>query len=258
MRRTTSILICLLLIGLPAIVQGDGGESGQPLTRAEVAMIKGVLKDLQAALGASPQGYDALEENYDLPTAWNPHKSAGRFSPINSGVRLRYGVDTAKAQKQIEEASEQLQRKFMEASAKGDTQEIGRLTQEYQQMIANAQRQALSAQAERKEPIAIDIRINRYQIAAIDPDGVVLEKPGFIALAGKSSRNGMARVRCFFDPVALKETETLSQVNLPHPKDGLAGKTEVGNIVIDLEGPEKEIHEWVKRINISAVLKRIK
>jgi len=63
-----------------------------------------MLKDLAAALGAPHSGYDPLEENYDLPATWQPHKSAGRFSPFYGGVRLRYGVDTAKAQKSVEQA----------------------------------------------------------------------------------------------------------------------------------------------------------
>jgi hypothetical protein len=258
MLRRISALVCFLLLCLAASAWGDGDGGGNPLTRSEVAEIKGVLKDMVAALGAPPSGYDALEEDYDLPAAYHPHKNAGRFSPIYGGVRLRYGTDTAKIQKSMEQAAQEWQRKYLEASAKGDTEAIGRLTQEYQAMIANVQLQAAGAVASHKEPIVIDIRLNNYQTTAIDPDGVVLEKPGFIALTEKSHRQGMGRVRCYFDPIALKQTETLSQVRLDYPQDGMAAKTSVGNVVIGLEGPERDIQEWVKRIDTAAVLKKIK
>ncbi|RJQ84160.1 MAG: hypothetical protein C4519_05585 [Desulfobacteraceae bacterium] len=258
MLRCASVLVLFVLFGLTAAAWGDGGGAGAPLTRAEVTVVKRMLADLVTALGAPPSGYDALDEDYNLPTTHQPHKSAGRFTPIYAGVRLRYGTDTARGQKAVEEAAQEWQRKYLEASAKGDMQAVTKLTQEYQQLLANVQMQAASAGAGRKEPIAIEIRLNNYQSAKIDPDGVVLEKAGFIALAEKSHKAGMSRVRCFFDPVALKQTETLSQVNLDWPQNGLAAKTAISNIVIELEGPEKETREWVQRINTSAVLQKIK
>ncbi|HPD22682.1 MAG: hypothetical protein ACOX3E_00620 [Desulfomonilia bacterium] len=258
MSRRISVLVCFLLLSLAASAWGDGDGGGEPLTRSEVAQIKGVLKDMVAALGAQPSGYDALEEDYDLPATYHPHKNTGRFSPIYGGVRLRYGTDTAKIQKSMEQTAQEWQRKYLEATAKGDAEAITKLTQEYQAMIASIQLQAANASASHKEPIVIDIRLNQYQTAAIDPDGVVLEKPGFIALAEKSHRQDMGRVRCFFDPIALKQTETLSQVRLEYPQDGMAAKTSVSNVVIEFEGPEKDIQEWVKRIDTAAVLKKIK
>jgi hypothetical protein len=258
MSRRISVLVCFLLLSLAASAWGDGDGGGNPLTRSEVAEIKGILKDMVAALGAPPSGYDALEEDYDLPAAYQPHKNADRFSPIYGGVRLRYGTDTAKIQQSMEQAAQEWQRKYLEASAKGDAEAIARLTQEYQIMLADIQLQAAGAGASHKEPIVINIRLNNYQTAAIDPDGVVLEKPGFIALTEKSHRQGMARVLCFFDPIALKQTETLSQVRLDYPQDGMAAKASVGNVIIDVEGPERDIQEWVKRIDTAAVLQKIK
>jgi hypothetical protein len=258
MRRVTTVLFGFMLFSLAATAWGDGGGGSAPLTRAEVKEVKMILTDLVAALGAPPSGYDNLEEDYDLPTTYQPHKSAGRFTPINSGVRLRYGVDTSKVQKSMEQAAQEWQRKYLEATAKGDMEAITKLTQEYQQIIANAQLQAVNASADRKEPITIQFHLNSYQNADIDPDGVVIEKPGFIALAEKSHREDLGRVRCFFDPVALKQTETLSRVMFDYPDNGLAAKTSVSNVVIELEGPEKEIQEWVKRIGTSAILGKIK
>ena len=257
MLRRISVLACFMMFVSAAAAWSDGDGIGEPLTRAEVAEIKGMLKDMVAALGAPPSGYDALEEDYNLPATYQPHTIAGRFSPIYGGARLRYGTDSAKVRRSMEQAAQEWQRKYLEASAKGDAEAITRLTQEYQAMLANVQLQATGAGASHKEPIVVDIRLNNYQTAVIDPDSVVLEKPGFIALTEKSHRQGMGRVRCYFDPVALKQTETLSQVTLEYPQDGLAAKTSVGNVIIDLEGPEREIQDWARRIDTAAVLQEI-
>lgn len=60
MLRRISALVCFLLLCLAASAWGDGDGGGNPLTRSEVAEIKGVLKDMVAALGAPPSGLSLI------------------------------------------------------------------------------------------------------------------------------------------------------------------------------------------------------
>ncbi len=256
MFRRIVTIACVLMLSLLVNAWGDGDGGGQPLNRAEVTQVKRMLEDLVKALGAPPAGYDQLEQDFNLPTTYQSHKEAGRFRPLNAGVRMRFGSDSRKVEKANEQAAQEWQKKYMEATAKGDTAAMNKMMQEYQQMIANLQLQAMKAQTEQKVPVTVDIRINDYASAAIDPDSVVLEKPGVIALLDKGSDD--SRVVCYFEPQALKQTETLSQISFEYPQNGVAGKTSVSNVVIEMQGPENEIREWAKKIDTAAVLAKIK
>ena len=91
----------------------------------------------------------------------------------------------------------------------------------------------------------------------IDPDNVVFERPGVIALKLKGYDEGKATVEVYFDPVSLKDTKTLSVVDLKMPKNGVDKKTAVLNATIHISGPASEVEAWAKRIDTKGVLAQI-
>jgi hypothetical protein len=84
----------------------------------------------------------------------------------------------------------------------------------------------------------------------------VFEHPGVIALKS-NVENGSERIAIYFDPVALKDTKQLSRVDLKMPEDGVAKRTLVLSVTIDVTGPVAEIEPWVKNVDSKKVLSQI-
>lgn len=245
-------ILLLLVVSGSAWADGEGGKN-LALTRAEVKELKTLLTDLVAAIGQPPAGYVRLEENFNLPTDYRVHGSGGRFYPLSPGLRLKFGTDLKAAGKSSETAEQDLQRKFLEANAKGDYQAM----MGYQQEMSALGLQKMNTDAAAKNPIAISLQVNNYRDSAIDPDGVIFEKKGLIALK-EPAESGLAHIVIYFDPVALKQTETLSRVELPYPDDGVKAKNTISNVIIEFEGPEAEVASWAGQVNTAAVLGKIK
>ncbi len=245
-------ILLLLVVSGSAWADGEGGKN-LALTRAEVKELKTLLTDLVAAIGQPPTGYVRLEENFDLPTDYRVHGSGGRFYPLSPGLRLKFGTDLKAAEESSEAAEKDLERKMMEAVAKGDYSAI----MELQKGVGTLAVQDADTKSAAKKPIAITLEANDYRDSAIDPDGVIFEKKGLIALK-EPAESGLAHIVIYFDPVALKQTETLSRVELPYPDDGLKAKNIINNIIIEFEGPEAEVASWAGQVNTAAVLGKIK
>lgn len=241
------MFVLMLVIALPAAAASD---TNVPLTRNEVAALKKVLQASISALGQPPAGYSKEEEHFELPTEAYQSGSAGKFSPTQASYSCRFGSEKA-ARKSQEELSKEYQKKMADAMAKGDYQAMGQLSQEMQLAAGQAQQEQIATS---KEPIQVSIRLNNGAYQAIDPDGVLMEKPGVIALLIDKNDENRNRVEVYFDPVSLKKTDTLSRVELRQPKDGVAKKTAVLNVTIELTGPAADVADWAKRINTSAVL----
>ena len=99
--------------------------------------------------------------------------------------------------------------------------------------------------------------LNTYQTQTLDSDMIVLEKPGVIGLIVDYKDENKNRLIVCFDPVTLKETKTLSRMELKQPDDGVSEKTAVLNATIEIVGPASEIKAWAKKINVGAVLAQI-
>jgi hypothetical protein len=236
-----------------AALSSPAADNNVPLTRNEVAALKKTLQAVSSAMGKPPAGYTQEEENFNLPTEAYKGGEAGRFSLINASLNYRFGTEKA-ARKSEDAMSKDYEKKIADAMAKGDYQEMGRLSQEMQQSAGKAQQERVE---KKKDPINLHIRLNGGGSQAIDPDGVLMERPGVIALLVDKNDEKRNRVEVYFDPVALKETATLSRVDLRSPREGVAKKTAVLNITIELTGPAADVADWAKRVNTSAVLGQI-
>ena len=229
-------------------------EDENPLTRDEVAVIKKKLVAAFDALGQAPEGYSVGSEHFNLPTEAYKNKSTGLYYLLNTSADRNY--ETGKqAEKSGKEIEKEYQKKMLDAQAKGDYQEMAKIAQEMQKKMASAQSNAIGSH---KEPIAVSLRFNSNPNATIDPDAVVFERPGVIALKNVSDPSSeKIRIAVYFDPVALKDTKQLSRVDLKQPENGTSKRTLMLNATIELSGPVADVEAWAKRIDTKKVLAQI-
>ena len=248
-RRISSIVLFAALF-----VGNVAAQNSIPYTRDEVSVLKKKIAAALDAPGLPPDGYAKEEENFSLPTDASKNHESGLFDPAyGSGSRtFGSGKSAEKSQKELEK---DFQKKIAEAQAKGDYQAMAKISQEIQQKSGEMQLKAIEG---KKIPIEVRISINSNGGEAIDPDGVLFEKTGVIALKEKGdSHEEKSRVRIFFDPVSLKDTKQLSKVDMKLPEKGVSAKTSVYNITMEFDGPTAEIEAWAKNIDCGRVLSQI-
>jgi hypothetical protein len=220
-----------------------------------VAVLKKKLVAVSAALGEPPAGYAMDDEQFSLPTEADRQKSTGKFHWVYASVTQRFaGGGEKKAKKTQAQLQQDYERKAAEAMAKGDYEAIARLGQEMQQEAGKAHLAEIEG---KKIPIEVRIVLNTSQYQGIDPDRVVFEKQGVIALLLDAKDEARNRIAVYFDPVALMETKTLSRIEIRQPEGGTAKKTVVQCATVELVGPAAEITAWAKRMNTGAVLAQI-
>ena len=251
MKRWSSIAASAFVLVVAAHAQTENS-----LTRDEVSVVKKKLVAVADALGEPPQGYAKTEESFSLPTEASVTGQAGRFNPVDGSANLKFGsASEKKGKKTGEDLQKDYQKKILEEQSKGDYQLMAQLSKEMAQKASKASLEAIEGQ---KEPILASISFSSNSNQTIDPDAVLFESPGVIALkfsGGVDEAKG--RVIIYFDPVNLKNSKTLSAVNLKEPDGGVTKKNVVKNIVIELSGPNTDIQAWAKRISAKKVLAQI-
>jgi len=223
-------------------------------TRDEVGAVKKKLVAVFDATGQAPEGYSKERENFNLPTDVSKNRESGLFYPVYGSAERRFGSEKA-VQKDSKELQKEFQKKMAEAQAKGDMAAITKLAQEMQQKAGQVQLKAMSTQ---KVPIDVQVQINSNPGATIDPDAVVFEKPGVIAL--KEKKDGTedeGHIRVYFDPVSLKNTKQISRIDMKMPQKGTSAKLAVHTVIVEFSGPMTEIEAWAKRMDSGKVLSQI-
>jgi hypothetical protein len=246
--RTASTLSLTLVLAATAAAQ----DTNTNLTRSEVAAIKAKIVAVQTAMGADPAGYLKESEDFNLPTEANPARN-GKFWPITSGVTLRY-TDRASTEGKAsaEKAAEDFQARYAAALASGNIEAITKMAEEMTRVQNAAVASAMSTS--RKENMQVYVQLNQNPTVGIDPDAVVLERSGVIALRDQRDASGKGNVTVYVDPVALKATEELSRIELRTADDGVTNKTGVFHVVIQLNGTLADIETWVKSFDYPAIL----
>lgn len=234
------VMLCCAAILSAAFAQGTG------LTRAEVAAIKAKLVAVEKAMGGEPQGYILESEDFSLPTDFSPAQ-ANKFWPISASVWLRY-TDKAihDAAANAEKAQADFQQRYLAAIASGNEAAVNAMMAEMMQLQ--------NAAAMPKDDITASILFNNGSYVGIDPDGVLFEGPGVIALKDHEVSQSTGQVNVYFDPVALRETETLSKIELRTPQDGVSNRSGIFNVMIALNGTSDDIDAMAKAIDVAAVL----
>ncbi len=250
MRRAQMLLLAVLLLS-PVVAAQEQNR----LTRDEVAAIKKQLVAVFDAVGQPPAGYVVENENFNLPTEFYTDRSSRKFRLIYPSAERRFGGGAEKVrQKSQEQLSAEYQKKIAEAMAKGDVMAMQQLSQEMQKKAGEAQLKEIEA---RKQPVELHIQLNSGTRQTIDPDLVLFERPGVIALKQKTGREENTQVAVYFDPVSLKNTKQLSVVEFKEPQGGVDRKGVVLYITVRLSGPTADVETWAKRINTQAVLAQI-
>jgi hypothetical protein len=238
---------------LTSMLVVTAGAQETSLTRSEVAAIKAKLVAVQQAMGADPAGYIKESEDFNLPTDFNPARD-GKFWPIVSSVQMRL---TDRALKEgtasAEQAAEDFQRRYAAAVASGNVETITKMVEEMTRIQTAATAAAMNPV--RKEPMTVYVQLNMNPSVGIDPDAVVLEQPGVIALRSlRNSSDGRGDVTLYIDPVALKATEELSKIELRTADTGVDNKTGVYHVVIQLNGTVADAEAWVKTFDFGPML----
>jgi len=256
MSRNLKLMILAVLVAITYPSWGAASEDAQ-LTRDEVTVIKRKLMAVSEALGQPPAGYAKEDESFNLPTETSKMEKTVTFYPLHASAHFRFGSGAEKkAKKSQKEMEAEYKKRMMEAQAKGDFQEMSKIALEMQQKAGQAQ---MEAENTKKEPIEISLQFNSNPGQAIDPDAVVFEKPGVIALRFKTSGDEeKVRIAVYCDPVHLKDTKTLSRVDLSDKQNkGVTNKTTVQNATIELTGPTAVVEAWAKGIATGKVLSQI-
>ncbi len=246
--RAASVALTMVLAATAA------AQDSTSLTRSEVAAIKAKLVAVQQAMGGEPSGYVREDEDsFYLPTDFNPAQN-GKFWPITSSVQMRFtdrGVVEGTAN--AEQAAQDFQTRYLAAIASGNADAIQKLGEE----LSRIQMAAVTAASSpnKKEDMNVNVQLNMNPSVGIDPDAVVLERPGVIALRQKDDAAGeKGSVTIYVDPVALAKTEELSKIELRTAQDGVANRTGVFHIVIQLNGGLADIESWVKNFDYPKML----
>ena len=235
---------CLaLVLAATALAQGSS------LTRSEVAALKSKLVTVQHAMGAEPAAYLKESEDFNLPTDANPAQ-AGKFWPIASGISLRF-TDRASVEgaANAKKAAEEFQTKYTAALASGNVEGINKMVAEMTRLQT-----AAATPRVKKEDMTVYVQFNQNPTVGIDPDAVVLEQPGVIALRSQSTSNQKGEVTVYIDPVALRATKELAKIELRTADDGVGNKTGVYHIVIQLDGTAADLESWVKTFDFKTML----
>jgi hypothetical protein len=252
-RKRTTMKILSAVTLLSFALAGTAFAQETNLTRSEVAAIKAKLVTVQQAMGGDPVGYVKESEDFGLPTESNPAQG-GRFWPITSSVQMRF---TDRATKEgvasAEDAANDFQARYLAAVQSGNFEAITKMTEEMTRIQTAATAAAMNPAA--KEPMQVYVQLNMNPTVGIDPDAVVLERSGVIALRrNNSSGDGKGEVTVYLDPVALKATEELSKIELRTADNGMPNKTGVYHLVIQLNGTLADIESWVQSFNFAAML----
>jgi hypothetical protein len=244
------ILFCALSLAV-CCTSSTRAQDEKSLTRDEVSVIKKKMVAVLDAMG-QPAGYSLEHENFNLPTEAYKNTNTGKYNPISGSADRKFGTQK-KTEEESRDLQKEYQKKLAEAQAKGDYAAMSTIAQEMQQKAGAMQLKATETQ---KDPIQVSVRLNNNPGETIDPDAVLFERPGVIALKS-NVENGSERIAIYFDPVALKETKQLSRVDLKLPEDGVAKRTLVLNVTIDVTGPVAGIEPWAKNLDSKKVLSQI-
>jgi len=254
MTRIMNLAVLALLVALFQPTWSRAEEA--QLNRQEVTVIKKKLVEVVAAIGQPPPGYVKAEESFDLPTSAYSTNQAEGYLPVYAAANLSFDGGAEKMGRMSQEEIEaEYRKKILAAQAAGNYEALAQITEE---MIQKSTQLQMDVEEAKREPVDISVRFNNNAGATIDPDAVVFESPGVIALKSSRGNDDQLQVNIYFDPVKLKDTQSLSRIDLSdNDQRGSSQKTTVRNITIELTGPAEVVEAWSKQIATAKVLTQI-
>ena len=244
MKRLLPILI-LLLIAAPAWLLADGGDE-EPVARDEALALKTTVKAVLDGLGAPPAGYAKAKEDFDLPTSMGVNKAKKEYFLAQTEGDFEFTAGMSG-----EQMAKEYQQKMAAAQSKGDYAEVQRLTMEMQQNMMTAMNTEMSK-------VTVTVYLNNSAYQEIDPEGVIWETPGAIALRTETDGT-TTELMLAFDPQSLADTKKVSLIQLGETtNDPATSKTAVKTIVVRLKGPDTVVTEWAGTVDKGRILALIK
>ncbi len=248
MRYLVALFVILVpLLPLQALANDCGGNRQQTdFFRDDLSALKDRLRGVIAALGEAPAPYAKESEDWSLP-AYACADGSG-FFPISASYRASLTTDAQ--QKQLEQ---DFQKQLMEAQAKGDYDAIAKLSQDMQ-----AKAMAMAQANQQNQPIQIGIQANGGGGQTIDPDTVVRDGVGFIALKDRQGgiSSGEERITFYFDKVALKDAQRIASFDLGGDQR-VPGKRDLINLRVDISGPTPTVEAMATGLDTNAVLQQL-
>ena len=219
---------------------GDGFTTVQ-FMRDDLTSLK---KNLETAIAAIPEPkapYSKANQNWNLPGYTCQDKSGMR--PIDVSYTAEYNTEGAS-----QKLAQEYQKQLMAAEAKGDYESVMKITQEMQSRVMS---QASATQGLSEIQIRVDA--NTAGSGTIDPDAVMRDGEGFIALRNSKDGSGNEQVSIWFDPVALKNAHQLASFDM-NGDYRVDSKLALWSIEVSLSGPASFLDDMVKNIDAAKVL----
>lgn len=244
-------LVCMSVLSVaPAYADGNDCGDGQQQTqlmRDDLVTLKGHMQAIIGALGEAPAPYATEQEHWTLPS----YVCRDKHGYFLIDVSYDASLTTAALQKKMQD---EYQRKFMAAQARGDFQAMGAITQEMQTKLTQ---QAMATQAD--TPVEIHVYANDSASQTIDPDSVLRDGRGFIALKAQQggASEGQERVTFYFDKVDLKDAHTMASFSLGGNDHRVPDKLALINAKIDISGPAAVVEKIAKQVKAQAVLNEL-
>lgn len=238
-------LIALMVLMFSFYCLADGGGGSVPVNRNEALAFKNSLRAFMDALGTPPASYEKEKETFQLPTeVYRANENDGfNLSSAEASFIFKSGMTS-------EELGKEYQKKLLAAQAKGDYEEIMKLSMKMSSLVRDVNNTETSR-------ITVEININRNPSLTIDPEFVLFEKPGCIAVFSETS-DGNTEVTIALDPVILKETQAVSLINFnPHFESTYANKNTVKCAYLKLKGPGDVVKKWASQMDIGKALTAI-
>lgn len=242
---TTSVaFVCACCYGVSAFADsncGDGFTTVQ-FVRDDLA---GLKKEVETAIAAIPKPhapYAKAEDHWDLPAYTCKDKTG--LQPVDVSYTSTYNTDAS-----MQKLEMGYQKQMMAAQAKGDYQAMMKISQEMQ-----SKAMAQASANEGMPPLNINITVNGGNSGTIDPDTVIRDGQGFIAIrTNKDQTSGNENISIYFDPVALKNAHQLAQFDLSGDYR-VDSKLSLLSLRVDLSGPSNILEPMVKQVDVSKVL----
>lgn len=241
-----TITVAGFLPATQAWADGNCGQDAQEIrfVRADMVTLKDHMKKVLDAVGSMPVPYARKNDNWQLPASACRGKRG--FQPIFVEYSGEFSVE-----QNADKLQQEYQKKILAAEASGNYQEISKLAAQMQTAVM-----ASSVAAQAATPVDITIMANRGGEGSIDPDSVVRDGPGFIALRQQGGNDSNETVIMYFDKVQLKNAHQLASYNL----DGdwrVPAKLSLVDMKIQITGSKANVERLVKQIDAAAVLSQL-
>lgn len=210
--------------------------------RDDLASLKKQMEGIVAAIGEPGAPYGRESGSWSYPRG--VCKAAKGYVAVSLGYNTSFSTEG-----QEKTLEKEYQQKMMAAQASGNYQAMAQLSQEMQQ---KAMGQAMANQ--NKSPVNMSVDVDSGAEGTIDPDGVIRDGVGFIAIRDAAGSDADSeQVDVYFDHIALKDAKRIANYTIPGEML-VSGPHDFGNLHVHLSGPKDVVNKLVKNMDAGKIL----